>query len=70
MVYGRNFQPGAKLLFKIVGTSYVYPDRSPTFVSSTELRYYIGVGPNIYDWTVEVINPDGRNSNAYGFQVR
>ncbi len=69
-VYGRNFQPGAKLLFKIVGTGFVYPDRVPDYVSSTELRYNISVGPNIYDWTVEVINPDGRSSNAYGFQVR
>ena len=69
-VYGRSFQPGAKLLFKIVGTNYVYPDRVPDYISSTELQYYISVGPNVYDWTVEVINPDGRGSNAYGFQVR
>lgn len=69
-IYGRNFQPGAKLLFKIVGTQYVYPDRVPNYISSTELRYYISVGPNVYDWTVEVINPDRKISNAYGFQVR
>lgn len=69
-IYGSNFQPGAKLLFKIPGTEFVYPDRESTYISSTQLRYYISVGPNIYDWTVEVINPDGQRSNAYGFQVR
>lgn len=69
-IYGNNFQSGAKLLFKIVGTDFVYPDRVPDYISSTELRYFISVGPTVYDWTVEVINPDGQVSNAYGFQVR
>lgn len=69
-VYGKNFVPGSKLLFKITGTQYVYPDRVPTYVSSTQLKYYISVGPNIYNWTVEVISPNGQRSNAYGFQVR
>ena len=69
-VSGQNFQQGAKLEFKISGTSYVYPDRIPTFVSSSKLTYNISVGPNVYTWTVQVVNPDGRRSNLYTFYVK
>ena len=69
-VSGRDFQSGAKLEFKIVGTSYVYPDRVPTFVNSNTLTYNISVGPNVYTWTVQVINPNGKSSNVYTFQVK
>ena len=69
-VSGRNFQPGAKLEFKIKGTSYVYPDRIPTFVNSNTLTYNLSVGPTVYDWTVQVINPDGKRSSLYPFSVR
>lgn len=69
-ISGANFQPGAKLLFKIVGTSYTYPDRVPTVVNSSTLTYNISVGPTQYTWTVQVINPDGKTSNVYTFLVR
>lgn len=70
MVSGQNFQQGAKLEFKISGTSYVYPDRVPVFVNNNTLTYNISVGPTVYTWTVQVINPDGRRSNLYTFYVK
>ncbi len=70
-ITGNNFAPGAKLFFKITDSpGYSYPNRTPGFLNSNKIVYNISVGPRTYNWTVQVINPDGKASNVYPFQVR
>jgi len=69
-ITGSGFVSGAKLLFKIVDApGYSYPNRVPSSLSSTNIVYQISVGPNTHNWTVQVINPDGKASNVYSFRV-
>lgn len=69
-ITGSGFVSGAKLLFKITDSpGYSYPNRVPASLSSSKIVYNISVGPHTHNWTVQVINPDGKASNAYSFRV-
>jgi hypothetical protein len=53
-ITGSGFTSSSRLTFSDGTTT--FSDRVPTFVSTTELRYNIAVGPNAGTWTVKVAN--------------
>lgn len=50
------------------GVNPPYTDKVPTFISATELRFNIAVGPNPATWTVKVVN-GAVESLPYSFYV-
>ena len=41
-----------------------------TWLSASQIRLLINVGTTVANWTAQVINPDGRGSNAFPFSVQ
>lgn len=61
-IHGTGFTSDSELEFFDGFTS--YPNRVPTYVSATELRYYIKVGNQSANWIVKVINDDKESAPA------
>jgi len=66
-VFGSGFTSSSTLTFND-GVDAPFTGRVPTFVSVNELDYYITVGPNAANWTVEVVN-GSYQSNLGTFSV-
>lgn len=66
-ITGTGFTGDSRLTFND-GVNPPYVDKVPTFISATELRYNIAVGPNPATWTVKVVN-GAVESLPYSFHV-
>jgi len=66
-VIGSGFTTGSTLTFND-GVDAPFTGRVPTFISANELDYYIAVGPNTANWTVQVVN-GSQTSNLGTFTV-
>jgi len=69
MIYGRNFQQGANVILRDLRTGEVFTNRPIASLTSTSIMITPWFTSNAAEWSVEVINPDGRPSGQYRFQV-
>ncbi|HEV8578399.1 MAG TPA: hypothetical protein VGX68_04895, partial [Thermoanaerobaculia bacterium] len=68
-IYGSNFVSGVNVTLRDLSAGQTFPNRATSSFSSTR----IVINPNFttaaHAWSVEVINPDGKSSGQYQFQV-
>jgi hypothetical protein len=69
-INGSNFASQPTIVLTWTGQpGYALPASQVTFVSSTQLTITTNLGAVADNWTVEVIDPGGQTSSAFGFQV-
>ncbi|MDH7507436.1 MAG: CHAP domain-containing protein, partial [Candidatus Thermoplasmatota archaeon] len=69
-IYGANFINKPTIILTWTGQSgYTLPSSQVTYVSSTEIRMSIRLGASADNWTIKVINPDGKSSNVFSFST-
>jgi NACalpha-BTF3-like transcription factor len=68
-VTGAGFASGAKLLFRVNGSTYEVKSPKVTVVTATQIRAQVTLGTTGAAWTVQVVNPDGQSSGQAGFRV-
>ena len=67
-VRGSGFVPDSQVILSIGGSSYPIPPDRTRFVSPTQIDVYVGLTES-GTWTIQVVNPGGRYSNTFSFQV-
>jgi len=65
-----NFQSGANVTLRDTSTGETFPNRSVSSFSSTQLVINPNFTTAAATWTVEVINPDGRSTGQFSFNVQ
>jgi hypothetical protein len=67
-VLGSGFVPESQVILSIGGSFHLIPPDRTRFVSSTQIDVYVGL-TEPGTWTIQVVNPGGRYSNTFSFQV-
>jgi hypothetical protein len=67
-VLGSGFVPESQVILSIGGSSHLIPPDRTRFVSSTQIDVYVGL-TEPGTWTIQVVNPGGRYSDPFSFQV-
>jgi len=70
-IVGSGFTSGSglKVLLNAGATSATYQGAQITSASATQIQVSISVGTAAQNWTVEVVNPNGKASNGSNLQV-
>ena len=67
-VWGGGFVSGSQVVLRIGGRTVAIPGDRTQFVSSTQIKVYVGftaAGP----WSAQVVNPSGLSSNIFSFRA-
>jgi hypothetical protein len=67
-VLGSGFVPESQVILSIGGSFHLIPPDRTRFVSSTQIDVYVGL-TEPGTWTIQVVNPGGRYSDPFSFQV-
>jgi len=68
-IYGSNFVSGANITLRDKSTSEVFPNLVASSFNSTQIVINPIFTTTAAVWSVEVINPDGKSSGEFTFQV-
>jgi len=68
-INGTGFQSGCTVRIKDISYGGTY-DKTPTSVSSTQVRISANFTNTTATWSAQVLNPDGGQSNVVNFQVQ
>ncbi|HEV8580680.1 MAG TPA: Calx-beta domain-containing protein, partial [Thermoanaerobaculia bacterium] len=68
-IFGSNFVSGANVTLRDLSTGQTFPDRAPSSFSNTKIVLSPTFTTAAHTWSVEVINPDGKSSGQFQFQV-
>ena len=67
-ILGNGFVSECQVTLRIGGSTYVIPADRTQFVSSSQVKVYVGL-TDTGTWTAQVTNPGGYQSNIFSFQV-
>lgn len=67
-IQGSGFVSQSQVTLRIGASQYPIPSDRTQFVTSSELRVYVGL-TDPGTWSAQVSNPDGQQSNVFSFQV-
>jgi uncharacterized protein YfaP (DUF2135 family) len=68
-IFGSNFVSGANVTLRDLSAGQTFPNRTASSFSSTQIVINPNFTTAIHTWSVEVINPDGKSSGQFQFQV-
>jgi hypothetical protein len=68
-VDGGSFTAGAKLIFRVNGSTYEVAGSRVTVLSASRIQARVTLGTTAATWSVQVVNANGRASNQFSFQV-
>ena len=67
-ILGSGFVPDSQVVFRVDDNEYPIPPDRVHFVSSTEMKVYVGL-TNPGTWTAQVVNPGDHKSNSFDVEV-
>src|SRR5207248_2930401 len=68
-INGNNFLSPPTVFVTWTGGSKTLTSGEVNFVNGNQVQMSLHAAPPVYNWTVRITNPGGRQSNSFGFQV-
>jgi hypothetical protein len=69
-INGKDFVFGLKIILRTGSEVYTIPITSAGWVSSNQVKIYPNFTAAPAQWTVQAVNPDGKQSNLFSFSVQ
>lgn len=69
-INGANFTTGANIILRDVSAGETFSNRQPVTFSASRITLNVNFTRAVHSWSVEVINPDGRSTGRFSFQVK